>query len=60
MQEHHRVGAGERSASASACAPERIEALRGSIATTIRASPTLARRPEIVVAIAVGWWAKSS
>ena len=41
-------------ASASACAPRRIELLRGSIATTMRASPTRARRPASVVAIAVG------
>src|SRR5690606_8218197 len=47
-------------ASASACAPMRIELLRGSIATTMRASPTFARNPARVVAMAVGWWAKSS
>src|SRR5690606_8558698 len=47
-------------ASASACAPSRIELLRGSIATTMRASPTRARRPARVVAIAVGWCAESS
>ena len=47
-------------ASASACAPERIELLRGSIATRMRASPTRARRPSSVVWMAVGWWAKSS
>src|SRR5690606_20605809 len=47
-------------ANASACAPMRIELLRGSIATTMRASPTLARSPARVVAMAVGWWAKSS
>ena len=39
--------------------PEEL-VLRGSIATTIRASPTLARSPASVVRIAVGWWAKSS
>src|SRR4249919_1922547 len=47
-------------ASASACAPRRIELLRGSIATTMRASPTFARNPASVVAMAVGWCAKSS
>ena len=48
-------------ASASACAPSRIELLRGSSRHhDPRASPSFARRPASVVAIAVGWWAKSS
>jgi hypothetical protein len=38
----------------------RIEFERGSMATTMRPEPTRARRPASVVAIAVGWCAKSS
>ena len=60
LQEHHQVGGIERRRQASACAPSRIELLRGSMAATMRALPTRARNPASVVAIAVGWWAKSS
>ena len=44
----------------SRCAPSFMELERGSMIATIDASPTLLRRPSRVVAMAVGWWAKSS
>ena len=47
-------------ASVSRCTPSFMVFERGSSTATMRAAPTRRRRPSIVVAIAVGWCAKSS
>ena len=59
MQEHDDIRAIQRRRQRIGMPPRRIELLRGSIATTMRASPTRARRPA-AWSQSPWWWAKSS
>jgi hypothetical protein len=56
----HLIRRRQRRGQCAACTPRRMVFERGSSTAMMRASPTRRRSPCRVLAMAVGWWAKSS